>query len=133
MKSTSRRSFIKASALMPFVFNDAVFNLAKANPLLSFSTLGCPKWTFKEIVDFAAGHQYKGIEIRGIQGQLDLTQCAEFSTPGKIKETRKLVQEKGLKIINLGASTELHHSDAATRQKNLDQGKKCRTPKKEIK
>src|SRR6187402_2960594 len=32
--------------------------------------------------------------------------------------------EHGLKFVDLGSSAELHHADAAVRQKNLDEGKR---------
>ena len=123
MKQTSRRNFVKAAALLPFVFQNNWGGLPKSKPLLSFSTLGCPDWSFTQILDFAATHQYNGIEIRGIQRQLDLPKCPEFNTPEKIKESRKRIEDKGLKVVNLGASTELHHTDMAARQKQLDSGK----------
>jgi sugar phosphate isomerase/epimerase len=98
--------------------------MARPQPLLSFSTLGCPDWTFSRILEFAANNHYDGIEFRGIQRQLDLPQCPEFNSAKAIATSKKMVVDKGLKIVNLGASTELHHSDPATRQKHLDQGKR---------
>ena len=33
---------------------------------LSFSTLGCPNWTWREIIAAAVDLRYNGIELRGI-------------------------------------------------------------------
>ena len=78
----------------------------------------------EKILEFAIKNQYDGIEFRGIQRQLDLTKCAEFSTIENILATKKRVGESGLKIVDLGSSCELHHTDMAMRTKNLDEGKK---------
>jgi sugar phosphate isomerase/epimerase len=91
--------------------------------LLSFSTLGCPKWSFSTILDFAKQNGYQGIELRGIAGQLDLTKCPEFSSPENIRSTRRKVEEKGLRFVDLGSSAEMHHADPAERKQNLDQAK----------
>jgi len=124
MKYASRRNFLKTAALVPFAFKSYATTTAKSKPSLSFSTLGCPDWTFTKILDFAAQHGYSGIELRGIQRELDLTKRPEFDTPEHIKATKALVAAKGLKIVNLGASAALHHSEPKLRQQNLDEGKR---------
>src|SRR5262249_35238955 len=94
----SRREFLKVTGLSGIALATSFFDLKKYTPLLSFSTLGCPDWTFKNIVDFAAANSYNGIEIRGIQKQLDLTKCPEFSSAENINASLKLVEGKGLKF-----------------------------------
>lgn len=125
MQHSSRRKFLQSSAvLMATAVAGTSFKLKKASPLLSFSTLGCPDWPFKKIVDFAAANDYKGIEVRGILRQLDLPKCNEFSTAENRAATVKLMEEKGLRFVDLGSSATLHFKDAATRQKNLDDGRR---------
>lgn len=97
---------------------------AKKLPPLSFSTLGCPDWTFPAIMDFARKNGYSGIEVRGIQRQMDLPKCPEFSSPDNIAATLRQMQDHGLKFVDLGSSAELHHADAATRQKQLDEARR---------
>ena len=98
----TRRHFIKTAGLAGMAFATSSFDFKKYNPLLSFSTLGCPDWTFGTILDFAVDNGYKGIELRGILKQLDLLKCAEFSSKENIDATRKLIEEKKLKIVDLG-------------------------------
>lgn len=93
-------------------------------PLLSFSTLGCPKWSLPIIVDAAVTDGYDAFEIRGIQGEMDLTKSPAFDSPEHIASSRKLVADKGLKIISLGASTQLHQAEPATRQRHLDEARR---------
>lgn len=120
----SRRGFLKIVGLSGITLAISSFDSKRYTPLLSFSTLGCPDWSFKTIIDFAAKNNYNGIEIRGIQKQLDLTKCSEFSNAGNINASIRLVEEKGLKFVDLGSSAEMHHADAAERQKNLDEAKR---------
>ncbi len=123
--NTSRRDFLKNStALLGIAFAGFPVHLNKELPLLSFSTLGCPDWSFPDIVKFAAANGYSGLELRGVLRQLDLVQCPEFSNPLKIASSLSMMQSNGLKFVDLGSSCELHHSAIAERQKNLDDGKK---------
>ncbi|MEO6730181.1 MAG: sugar phosphate isomerase/epimerase family protein [Ferruginibacter sp.] len=122
----SRRHFLKASttALAGTAFTSTLFNVKKYKPCLSFSTLGCPDWSFETILNFSVEHGYDGIEIRGIQRQLDLAKCAEFSSKENLLATRKKVEEKKLRVIDLGTSAAMHHGDPVERKKNLDEAKK---------
>ena len=122
--NSNRREFLQRSGmLMMALMTGDVFNQEKTKPLLSFSTLGCPDWSFKQITDFAVQHGYKAIEVRGIQRQLDLTKCKEFSSPQNIDATLKLMKEKSLRFINLGASANLHFAEGAEREKNLEEAR----------
>jgi len=121
---TSRRNFIRTGAgLAGIAFSGSSFDLFKTSPLLSFSTLGCPDWSFSDTVKFAAAHGYKGLEIRGIKREMDLPKCPEFSA-ANIGSTIKLVKDNGLKFVNLGASAALHFKEGAEREKNLDEAKR---------
>ncbi|PWU01254.1 MAG: xylose isomerase [Bacteroidetes bacterium] len=125
MKLTSRREFIKfSSGLIGLTLTESAFRVPAKSPLLSFSTLGCPDWTFPTIVDFAVKNKYDGIEFRGIQRQLDLTKCPEFNSIENILNTKNILNANGLKVVDLGSSCELHHTDTATRIKHIDHGKK---------
>ncbi|MBN8719419.1 MAG: sugar phosphate isomerase/epimerase [Sediminibacterium magnilacihabitans] len=122
MKSFSRRNFLKTGlAVLPVPFAATAFGNAikKHKPLLAFSTLGCPDWTYSQILDFAQLNGYNGIEIRGIQRQIDLGKCPEFSTPEKIAASLQQATDKGLRFVDLGSSAELHHANVETRQKNI--------------
>src|SRR5204863_40071 len=85
---------------------------------LGFSTLGCPKWDWATTVDFAASHGYAAIELRGIQDTVDLTRRPEFQ-PDRLSQTRRGLVDRGLVVSNLGASTNLHETDPATREQGL--------------
>ena len=122
---STRRDFLKTSAgFLALTFAGNAFDLRKEKMKLSFSTLGCPDWPFEKIVAFAAENDYRGIEIRGIQKQMDLTKCKEFSTTQNIASTMKLMNDKNLRFVDLGSSAEMHHSDAVERKSNLDEARR---------
>lgn len=124
MNHSGRRQFLKSSVLTPFIVKDILQLKTRTVPPLSFSTLGCPAWTFDQVVDFAAEHKYQGIELRGIKGQLNLPECTEFNSPSAIAATMRKMKNKRLKFVDLGSSTELHHTEANVRQKHIDDGKR---------
>jgi sugar phosphate isomerase/epimerase len=125
MKQIYRRKFLQQSGIL---LSGAVAGMSfvekKKKPLLSFSTLGCPGWTFTQIVDFAAANQYDGIEMRGILKQLDLPKCVEFNNASNIKNTNQQMADKKLQFVDLGSSCTLHFADKTERQKQLDDGKR---------
>lgn len=124
MPYTSRRYFLQSSAvLLAGAAAGFSFGKKKTDPLLSFSTLGCPDWTFDEIVLFAKAHGYKGIEVRGIRREMDLTKCKEFSLQNR-KATIQQIKDNGLRFVDLGSSCTLHFSEEEERRKNIDEGKR---------
>lgn len=124
MEKFGRREFLQSSAAL-FTGALAISSFAskKNTPPLSFSTLGCPDWTFKQIIDFAKKHSYEGIEVRGILRQLDLSLCPDFSKEN-IPSTLRLMEDNNLRFVNLGSSATLHFSEPGVRKKNLDDGKR---------
>ena len=121
---SSRREFLKTTAgFLALATSGTAFDFKKEKLKLSFSTLGCPDWTFEKIASFAAENAYSGIEVRGIQHEMDLAKCKEFSTEN-LAATLQLMKDKRLRFVDLGSSAEMHHSDAAERQKHLDEAKR---------
>src|SRR6478735_10460740 len=97
----NRRDFVRAVVGVTGVGLVGLSLIKKKNaPLLSFSTLGTPDWPFSKIVEFARTNNYQGIELRGIQRQLDLGKCPEFNSADSIRATRRMVEQNGLKIVN---------------------------------
>ena len=122
---STRRQFLKTSAgFFALATTGAAFDFKKEKLRLSFSTLGCPDWPFEKIVNFAVENNYSGIEVRGIQRQMDLTKCKEFNSTENIAATLRLMSKKKLKFVDLGSSAEMHHSDVTERKNNLDEAKR---------
>ena len=85
---------------------------------LAFSTLGCPTWEWMKILEFAQANGFAAVELRGVTGNLDLPSCPEFA-PGRMAQSKKEVADHGLKISDLGASSEMHVADPEKRAKQM--------------
>lgn len=122
--NTTRRDFLHTSAvLITASIGASAFVLKKKAPRLAFSTLGCPDWSLNQIVEFAAKHGFKGIEVRGILRQMDLPQCKEFSKQN-IAASLRMLKDNELEFVNLGSSATMHFTEGNERKKNLDEGKR---------
>jgi sugar phosphate isomerase/epimerase len=89
---------------------------------IGFSTLGCPKWTLQQVVDFAAAHDFSGIELRGIQDKMDLTQLPELTTG--LASSEALLEKNQLLVVSLGSSAEMHIADPVKRAAQLDEARR---------
>src|SRR2546427_8966184 len=90
---------------------------------LGFSTLGCPAWTWSQILDFAAAHGYVAVELRGLQATMDLSQAPEFA-PGRREEAKRQLTGHGLSVSDLGASAQLHEMDPTKRAAQLAEARR---------
>lgn len=117
----SRREFLAAGAAAALVSRMA---WGSEEPLpLAFSTLGCPAWEWKKILEFAQAGGFAAIELRGLMGNLDLPTSPEFA-PARIAETKQEVVDHNLKISDLGSSSEMHVSDPEKRAKQLSDARR---------
>lgn len=89
---------------------------------IAFSTLGCPAWSWKTILEQADRLGYAAIELRGVLQEMDLTKVPELSG-SRLAETKKDLSALGLVISDLGASSAMHQTGAA-REKALDEGRR---------
>jgi sugar phosphate isomerase/epimerase len=87
---------------------------------LAFSTLGCPEWTFTQILESAVRLGYQGIEFRGIGPLIELPEVPEFA-PAQIEATRRQLDEAGMAVACLASSVSIVAAQASLvdRQKAL--------------
>jgi sugar phosphate isomerase/epimerase len=118
----SRRRFLKglslamlAPRLVPKAFPAET---KKIQLPIAFSTLGCPTWGWKKILDFASQHGFAAVELRGLEGNLDLPSHPIFA-PDRIEQTNHEISESRLKIACVSSSANLHFADQAKRAKEL--------------
>jgi sugar phosphate isomerase/epimerase len=90
---------------------------------IAFSTLGCPAWSWKQVLDEAERLGYAAIELRGVAGEMDLPKVPEFSA-ARLPETRRELAARGLVVSDLGASANMHQKDPAAREKQFDEGRR---------
>src|SRR5437868_5477008 len=70
---------------------------------LAFSTLACPDWSWEQAVQKAVEYGYQGLELRGVEGEMDLTKAAPF-TSSRLPSTKRELKERGLAIPCLDTS-----------------------------
>lgn len=122
MRTTRRRflGLVTGAVTMPALVSAA----APPRQLpIAFSTLGCPRWDWPTILRHAAEWGYAAIELRGVQGEMDLTRRPEFSAARWRASVREL-DAAGLRLAGLGSSARMHDADPATRAAQLDEGRR---------
>ena len=118
---TDRRTFI--TVLATTVAAPAIIRARrKARYPIAFSTLGCPAWSWKTILEQADRLGYAAIELRGVAGEMDLPKVPEFSGT-RLDATKKDLSALGIVVSDLGASAVMHETGAA-REKALDEGRR---------
>ena len=85
---------------------------------IAFSTLGCPAWDFAKILNFAETHGFSGVELRGLEGNLDLPSHPVFSAKN-LEATKREIQSHNLKIACVSSSSDTGEPDAEKRTKGL--------------
>lgn len=85
---------------------------------LSFSTLGCPGWSWDEIIVAARDLGYDGIEIRGIGREIYAPKAKPFLA-ANIKATQDNLKKTGITISCLTSGSLLNDKDNVA--KNLEE------------
>ena len=118
---SSRRQFLKtlsAVALSHAIMSPLFGKTEKSRIPIAFSTLGCPAWDWPRILEFAHQHGFSAIELRGLQGNLDLPSHAVFAAD-RIEQTKKEIRDHKLRIACVSSSANLYMEDADKRAKEL--------------
>jgi sugar phosphate isomerase/epimerase len=119
---TDRRAFL--TALTAGLAAPAILRArpAKRYPI-GFSTLGCPAWSWKTVLDQADQLGYASLELRGVAGEMDLTKVPEL-VGSRLAATKKDLAALGLVVSDLGASSRMHEKEPATRAAQFDEGRR---------
>jgi sugar phosphate isomerase/epimerase len=123
MSPVTRRTFLTAAAASVAVSRTLRGQTRRPKTPLAFSTLGCPKWPWATILEQASKLGFSGIELRGIEMQMDLPKRPEF-TGTRLAQSMKDLEALDLKITDLGASARMHESDPKARATHLDEGRR---------
>lgn len=74
---------------------------------LAASTLGCPGWSFDEVLRNYSDYGIEGVEIRGIEGIMEADGIS-FFFPENLDDTLLRMREHGLRFISFGTSVSMH-------------------------
>lgn len=83
---------------------------------LSFSTLGCPNWDIRRIVEFARRYRYDGVELRGAGRQ----HISLEISPLERREIKNLFEDNGLEICCISAYTRFASPIKEERDTNVE-------------
>lgn len=119
-----RRAFLGGVASAAILGRRAWADEPKARRLpLSFSTLGCPGWPLTKVLEQADVLGYAAVELRGIEGDMDLPARPELRGDGLAK-TLDAFAARGLRVASLDASAAMHEPDPVKHAAALDEGKR---------
>ena len=82
-------------------------------PKLSFSTLACPDWSWKQLLEAAREYHYDGVEIRFLSGDTDLLEADVF-LPKNHERTLTDLHKSGISIAAIASS--VHFDDLAPKK-----------------
>lgn len=106
----ARREFLERAAILlaalPHIARGADVRMP-----IGFSTLGCPTWSWLKILDFAEQNGFAAVELRGLEGTMDLPLRREFANP-QIEQSKKEVARRGLRISCVSSSANMHDTGA---------------------
>jgi sugar phosphate isomerase/epimerase len=110
MMTLTRRKFLQSSAMLAAALPGSLRASAAGRLPIGFSTLGCPAWDWLHILDFASQNGFASVELRGLQGTMDLPSRPEFSG-GHMAQSKKDVAARGLRISCVSSSASMHDTD----------------------
>ena len=80
---------------------------------ISFSTLGCPDFSWSDIYSMAKDFGFSGIEMRGLGGNIFSVHAAPFK-PENLEATRAQLRRLKLEICCLSSGSALRFSEKNT-------------------
>jgi len=117
-RTQTRREFLVTSTLLGAAActrgRTSAAATPRALPPLGFSTLGAPSWSWIRILDAATESGFETLELRGIEGEMDLSKVPALA-PSRIADARRELADRGLRVVCLGSSANMHEFDPAKR------------------
>src|SRR5947207_10311545 len=114
----TRRRFIQCSAIAA-ASGPLLGEVLGHDPMpIGFSTLGCPAWDWHKTLDFAQQNGFAAVELRGLQGNMDLPSRPEFASE-HIAQSKNEVSDRGLRISCVDSSANMHDADPEKHEQQL--------------
>ncbi len=119
---TTRRTFVKNLSFAVATTSLAVGRTPERLPI-AFSTLACPAWDWMKILDYATTNGFAAVELRGLQGNLDLPSHAVFAAQ-QIVQTKREILTHGLRIACVSSSAHMDEAAAPKRAEQLSDARR---------
>jgi sugar phosphate isomerase/epimerase len=114
----ARRDFLERLALILAALPGTIHAAGESFPI-GFSTLGCPSWDWLKILDFAKQNGFAAVELRGLEGTMDLPSRPEFAA-ARLEQSKKEIASRGLRISCVSSSANLHDTGPQHEQQLAD-------------
>jgi sugar phosphate isomerase/epimerase len=118
MMQIARRDFLQRLTVGLAALPGALRAAGERLPI-GFSTLGCPSWNWLKILDFAHQNGFAAVELRGLQGTMDLPSRLEFGD-ALIEQSKKEIASRGLRIPCVSSSANMHDTGQQHEQQLAD-------------
>jgi len=106
MTHIARRDFLQRLAVVLAALPEVARAAGERLPI-GFSTLGCPSWSWLKVLDFAKQNNFAAVELRGLEGTMDLPSRPEFAD-AQIEPSKKEIAARGLRISCVSSSADMH-------------------------
>jgi sugar phosphate isomerase/epimerase len=120
--ATTRRNFVKNLS-----FTIAATKLSSGAPSerlpIAFSTLACPAWQWSKVLDYAASHTFAAVELRGLEGNLDLPSHPVFAA-SRIAQTKSEIRAHDLRIACVSSSAHMDEPTGPKRALQISDAKR---------
>jgi len=118
----TRRQFAKSVSLA--VAATAIpANCAEERLPIAFSTLACPAWQWGKVLDYAASNRFAAVELRGLEGNLDLPTHPVFAA-SRITQTRSEIRARDLRIACVSSSAHMDEPAGPKRATQISDAKR---------
>ena len=91
-------------------------------PRVAFSTLSCPDWTWRDILDRGPLHGYDGVEVRLLERETDLLRVPEFQQ-GALSTRRRDLDAAGFEVCGLASSVRFDEPEKSAREDQIQTGR----------
>jgi sugar phosphate isomerase/epimerase len=118
MTQIARRNFFQRLGMILAALPGTLRAAGEHLPI-GFSTLGCPSWNWLKVLDFAQQNGFAAVELRGLQGTMDLPSRPEFGD-ALIAQCKKDVASRGLRISCVSSSANMHDTGQQHEQQLAD-------------
>ena len=118
----TRREFGKGLSLVVAATALPASGAAQRLPI-AFSTLACPGWEWGKILDYAASHGFPAIELRGLEGNLDLPSHPVFAA-SRIAQTKSEIRAHDLRIACVSSSAHMDEPTGPKRAMQISDAKR---------
>src|SRR5262245_52653396 len=90
---------------------------------ISFSTLACPDWTWRDVLRYGPEYGYDGVELRLLSRETNLLALPDLA-PSQWTTRRRELEDAGFRVAGLASSVRFDDAESTARQQHLENGRR---------